>query len=205
MTYNPGQFTTIYPYVRQTPHYLILGGPADGNEAQCAAREWPDIRVIGLEPSLRARRWQRMNGWNDRNPLLPYALSNRNGLGIMAFPDRGLNDDIRCASMMPDRGGIRSVVATVTIDELDRAYGPFNRAILWLDIEGYELEALEGAESLFNKGGVDLVNLEILERRSEVTEKIKAFFDRHSFELVLRWNSESGPHHDRIYVPKHLK
>lgn len=197
MTYNAGQFQNIVKHVPKVPRWLILGGPADGNEAQCAVTRWPGLKVLGIEPSEPMRIWQRANGWPKGAPLLPYALTDHCGQAVMHAPD----DDPRCSSLLSERHGPLVEVPTVTIDSLNQQYGPFRRAILWLDIEGMEYEALQGARELFALGEVLLVNVEILERRQDATKRIHSLLTGRGFRLATLWNYHPGSHHDRIYVP----
>lgn len=195
MTYNSGQFNIIKDFVIQEPEWLILGGPSDGDEAQCAKKLWPNINIIGVEPILECIQWQYANGWSRNALLLPFALSNVCGRATINVPREG----IRAASLMPDRPGISQAVTTITIDKLDREYGPFNKSIFWLDIEGYEYEALQGASRVIASGVVDLINVEILHRRPEVADSIEEFLTDYGFSLVHTWNDQPGIVQDRIY------
>lgn len=195
MTYNPGQFNVIKDFVTQEPEWLILGGPSDGDEAQCAKKLWPDIKSIGVEPVLDCISWQFANNWPKDALLLPFALSETCGRSSINVP----GDNLRTASLMSNRPGITQDVSLITIDRLSREYGPFQKSILWLDIEGYEYEALQGARELFKADAVDIVNVEILHRRPEATAAIEAFFAYHGFSLVHTWNDQAGIVQDRIY------
>ena len=194
MTYNPGQFNVIKDFVTREPEWLILGGPSDGDEAQCARNLWPKLHIIGVEPVLDCISWQFANDWPKDALLLPFALSETCGRTSI-----NITEDLRSASLMPDRPGITQEVSTVTIDRLNKEYGPFQKAILWLDIEGYEYEALQGARKLFNAEAVDIVNVEILHRRPESTADIEDFFAYYNFSLVHIWNDQAEIVQDRIY------
>lgn len=201
--YRENQFEVILDYVKIKPDWLILGGPADGNEAQCAVKHWPDLMVLGCEPIGILREYQLNNGWprlpdTDTPLLLPYALSDKTGNVVIKVP----LDNPRCASLMPDRPGTDFTVETTTIDVLESYYGPFTNCILWLDIEGYELEALRGAVNLLNSGKVLAVNVEVLDRRPEVTKEIDKLLHLFGLILVKQWNIHKGTHHDRIYTSR---
>lgn len=194
--YNAGQFNVIIPYVLKTPKTLILGGPADGNEAQCAVKQWPDIKVYGFEPSNAMMEWQLKNGWPDSANIYRMALSDVNGISVMRVSDRYP----RGTSLMMDRPGKEVPVSTITLNEFDKET-PLRDCILWLDIEGWEYQALCGASNLFSRGDVLAVNVEIIERRTEATKQIEEFFESVNFKLAHTWNIHSGSHHDRIYTP----
>lgn len=201
MIYNPNQFNNIIPFVPGVPDVLILGGPADGNEAQCAVAKWPNLKVIGVEPCEKMIEYQLKNGWPGHAPILPYALSDTDCLAPIRMP----TDNDRTASLMMDRPGELKNIVCVTIDKINQLYGPFKRAILWLDIEGWEYQALQGARGMFDSGSVVAVNVEILERRKEATQKIEEFFESVGFRLKHTWNKHKGSHHDRVYTTKVMR
>lgn len=195
MTYNAGQFNEVIPFIEKPPDWLILGGPADGDEAQCARVLWPSIKVIGIEPIIDNIDWQFANGWPKDDPLLLSALGATLGNTTINVPD-----DKRAASCLTERPGIPQSVDIVSIDFLNQVYGPFTNAILWLDIEGWEYNALQGATGLFSSGEIQLVNLEILERLTDHTSQIEGFFEEYGFHLAHVWNEQPGLVQDRVYV-----
>lgn len=196
MTYNDAQFKIVERFVPKRPDWLILGGPADGNEAQWAEKLWPGIRIIGVEPVLENIQWQLANDWpKDYNLLIQFALGDDNGSTTINVPENK-----RAGSCLSDRPGIPRDVPVITIDTLNTLFGPFKNCILWLDIEGWEYKALVGALELFSSGEVTLVNVEILERLTEHTALIEKFFSDFGFKLAHVWNEQPGLVQDRIYV-----
>lgn len=198
MTYNPGQFNTIIPFVEKEPDWLILGGPADGDEAQCAVRKWPNLKVVGIEPVESNRKWQLDNGWPG-NLLLPSALSETAGETMgMHQP----TDNTRTASFLHNRPGPLVAVNTITLNDLFCLYGPFKNAILWMDIEGWEYQALLGGARLLESKGVQLINLEVLHRLEEEAGLINKLLTSCGFELVHTWNVQPGLCCDKVYRRK---
>lgn len=196
MTYNDAQFKIVQRFVPKKPDWLILGGPADGNEAQWAERLWPGIKIIGVEPVLENIQWQKDNGWPRKgNLLLQFALGDETGTTVINVPE-----DKRAGSCLENRPGTPREVSVITIDELNNLFGPITNTILWLDIEGWEYKALMGALGLFNSGQVILANVEILERLTEHTASIEKFFWDFDFRLAHVWNEQPGLVQDRIYV-----
>lgn len=124
MTYNPGQFNVIKAHITREPEWLILGGPSDGDEAQCAKKLWPNIKIVGVEPVLDCISWQFANGWPKDALLLPFALSETCGRTSINVPA----DNLRTASLMSNRPGTPQEVSTVTIDRLSTEYGPFQNS-----------------------------------------------------------------------------
>lgn len=206
MTYNPGQLNEIVPFISQPPTWLILGGPADADEAQTAIKVWPDIKVIGVEPNPQWIAWQYANGWPVGAPLIQAALAEQQGTALLQLP----HHNHRSSSLLPldtlqelwpfgPTQATNRTAQTTTLDYLDAIYGPFSNALLWLDIEGCELEALRGGMSLFQRGAITTVNVEMIARRADYNDLIHQFLSGQGFQLVHVWN-EHGTHHDRVYV-----
>ena len=198
MVYEPGQLAQIVPYLNKVPSWLILGGPADGDEAQTAVKIYPELRVVGIEPVEAYRHWQLENGWPCGAPLLAGALTDSDSPPLVSLYQPASNP--RAASLMVERGGVVCQVSSVTIDQLDRLWGPFSDVLLWLDIEGYEVEALRGARELFKRQAVMAVNVEVIQRRAQATNALEAFFAEYNFRLAARWNQRDDQFHDRVYV-----
>lgn len=139
---NSGQLKGIVPFLKgRVPRWLILGGPADGDEAQTALALWPGIKVVAVEPNPEAVVWQRANGWPAEATLVEAALWYCEGTTQVLVP----HGFLRSGSTNPERlrlnrdaepgwkVGEVADVPTVTLDRLSRRYGPFEEAVLWLD------------------------------------------------------------------------
>lgn len=201
MTYNPGQFERVVPFLPEPPQWLILGGPADGDEAQTAARLFPGLRVLGVEPLRDACDWQAQNGWPGE--LLRAALWSTTGK-VQIMHGRGENA-LRQSYVTEGVGS--EYVKAVTLDQLDVDHGPFDKAVLWLDIEGAELEALRGGPRLLASGRVMLVNVEMSRERPKLAWEIHVLLKSHGFEFAHQWHWEvepqdvsTAPYKDCVYV-----
>lgn len=200
--YMGGQFKDILRYLAEEPDWFILAGPADGDEAHCARKKWPAIKTVGLEPCGVLWDWQIRNGWPKDAPLLRAALAET--MGVVRLRDGGgptadpLQQYRTAHTRSPEAEG--QDVPSVTLDHLDRTYGPFQRALIWMDIEGAELAALRGGRGLFGRGGVSAVSVECLGRddaeRARVLE-IHDFLAGHGLAYV-GMNERNG--NDRVYV-----
>lgn len=204
--YSPDNLATVILHVPKglTPKWLLLGGPADGCEAQKARIQWPSIRIIGIEPNPEAYEWQLKNGWPSDCPLLLYALADSCGQDIELVYEPG---KLRNASCDPDslkgnRGNPSAVyrkAETISLDYLDWRYGPFEDAILWLDIEGSEYKALQGAKYLIERRAFVVMNLEMQNRVPGLMEGIPALLSPYGYHAVQEWNASESCR-DRIYV-----
>lgn len=204
--YSPDNLGTIVPHLHgKIPKWLILGGPADGREAQRARELWPEIKIVGVEPNPEAIAWQtKVGGWPNDCPLVQAALSyNSRNLEELVYE----SGKLRNASTDPDaidgnRGNpsaVYSKVKTVTLDDLDWAYGPFEDAILWMDIEGAEWKALLGSTNLLVRRAFLLVNVEMQNRIHGLMEGVHDLLSRAGYHAVQEWNA-SETCRDRIYV-----
>ena len=85
-------------------------------------------------------------------------------------------------------------VPAVTLDSMSEQYGPFQNAVLCLDIEGAEVEALKGAEQLLQRGAIKVFNAEVF---NTTEHEIASFLKRFGLIEMERWghqisDSESG-------------
>ena len=200
MIYCSGQVTNIFPHINFDPKWFILGGPADGDEAQVFNQKYPGAKILGLEPGEKMFAYQMEVGFP--GTLLFKALSNdiavkqfketANQGGFLVVDEtlgiRGLTFDTGISAL-----GLTHDVQTTTLDQLDLEYGPFVNAVLWMDIEGSEMDALKGGEGLLSRSdGVLLLSMEIIEpldRDSEVElDRFKGFLSKFNYTVVHTWN-----------------
>ena len=204
--YSPGHLATIYPFMEglPEPEWLLLGGPADANEAQTVRERWPNIKVIGVDPNPDVIAWQLLHGWPDAQPLLCFALSDKVGTEIVAHTGEGLRSTQMYCHDPDDPLSVEQVqslptVPSTTWDYLDRIWGPFTNAILWMDIERSELKALQGARNLLARGAILLINVEEMSSHGGPEPYIGPFLAEYGFRRVHQWNA-SEHCRDRIYI-----
>ena len=199
--YEPNQLENILPFLDFEPGWLLLGGPGDAGEAQMMRRLYPDAAIIGFEPNPHLYNLQLARGFPGR--LVPVAL---------------WQDQKKISINVPDmnhewwhRQRLGSAVAFVeppcresyevdadTLDHLDQLYGPFEDAVLWIDIEESELYALRGSQRLLRTGKIRLINAEVHDR---YVNSIGALLGPSGIREVRRWNAntsinEEGLRHD---------
>lgn len=196
--YSPENLSHILPYLQPpwfakvvTPKWLLLGGPASGCEAQEARRQWPGIGIVAVEPNEEAVYWQMKHGWPKGAVLIHGALHDLDGPVRVSSPAGFLQ------STRVDPHGTE--VLGYTWDKLDELYGPFEDALLWMDIETHELEAVRGAEGILGRRAVLLVNVEMQSRLPEKNAELDAILRRHDFRIVHEWN-DSPQCWDRVYL-----
>ncbi|HCR36450.1 TPA: hypothetical protein DIU22_05440 [Candidatus Woesebacteria bacterium] len=112
---------------------------------------WEGYEIIGLEPDP-----TRYNILKDSYPgiLLNLAVSNEIGQikgifhstsGFIVYGYPGYSETV--------------TISAVTLDWLDKEYGPFDEIAIWADIEGSELNMLKGATEVLKK--TNWINVEL--------------------------------------------
>jgi len=191
--YEENQFSKVVSMIHGVPKWLLLGGPADANEAQCAKQHFPDIKVVAFEPLPCNCQWQKVNGFPTDGVLLQCALSDSIGTVPMTV-DYDPKNGHRSSSISQDHLHVcsnRLEVITTTLDCADAEYGPFEDAILWLDIEGSELPALYGAHNLLMSGRINWINLEMNSRTESTSRIIDQLLRQYGFSNKHDWNIRS--------------
>ncbi len=190
-------------WVKEPRWFLDVGPGLPGGEAALALAAWPGVRVLGLEPC--AARYQaclpgfpgtllKAAAWSEDVAALPFHVSEKDNLwGLFAPPDVPASE----------------AVAGRSLDSLGREFGPFDRAVVWADIEGAELRMLQGAAGLLGSGRVLALNLEVRPVPYApgwcVETELDAFLQRFGFARARPYNERGrGHHYDVIYVPAGL-
>ncbi len=207
--YSPGHLKTVARFCRFTPKWLLLGGAADADEGLTARRLWPGCRVLAFEPNPEAYRWQLANvpEWSDPDSgmtLYERALADTDGVEVELAYEPGR---LRNATSDPDalpgcRQNPATVfvnVPTVRLDSVNSERGPVSDAVLWLDVEGYELEAVRGGAGIMSSGAVRVINVEVQARRAGQNRELERLLKAWRFRLVHVWNN-SAPCEDRVYL-----
>lgn len=192
--YNPGQAEKMIHCVNFLPDWFIDAGPANGNEAHIFKKRWPTISVLGLEPG-------RASIEDALALIYPGILIQKAMWSSDCRKAIYKSDQSRSASLMRSEGSTSSDdVDCVTLATLSATYGPFTNAVLWLDVEGSEIDALEGGRNLILSGAIRLANVEVYdgggspEHEGQVNDWMKSV----GMGLVLSYE-RNGFHHDNVY------
>lgn len=158
------QVSMLYDLWPEQSEWFILGGTAQELEAQTLATQYPNVKYIGFEPNPESAKAQneylgfpgkvhQCALWrNETDKLeLTLPLGHNPARGSVCRPDN--SPDLQMVTEWQTYS-----VKPRTLDSLSDEFGPFNNAVLWLDIEYAELPALEGATRLLDR--VLMVNLE---------------------------------------------
>ena len=188
--YEPGQISNIYPFINFDPGWFLLGGPADATEAQDMRKRFPNVCIIGFEPNPLFYSIQAARGFPGR--LLPVALwGERTELEIKRVSHQlGFWMEHRSGSALKfnDVGTARTIciAEAYPLDLLDEMYGPFENAVLWIDIEEAETQCLRGASKLLGEGRIRLINAVL---HAEDLGPVLDILEPFGVKEISRWNS----------------
>jgi hypothetical protein len=107
----------------------------------------------------------------------------------------------------PEHVPARNTVAGQSLDALSHQYGPFEKAVIWADIEGAELRMLQGATELLSSGNVLALNLEVRPTPYAqgwcVEAEVDQFLASYGYVRARDYEQQGrGHHYDVIYIPK---
>lgn len=97
-------------------------------------------------------------------------------------------------------------VPCMTLKEFDEHWGSPKSLVLWMDIEGSELDALQSGRQLLLSRRAKVVNLEVRDSHPAIPEwvtasQIEEFMKKHGYTRMLDYNNHKT-HRDVIYIPE---
>ncbi len=198
MTYNPRRPASIlFDYWPESVEWFIVGGPADVNDAQTIHRQYPDVKCIGFEPNPDYVQKQ-MTDLEFPGTVHEFALWSENKELTLTTPKKATAQgaSICRPNPAPDMSGqypggkyedgISYQVQGRTLDSLSEEFGPFDNAVLWIDIEYAEIDALKGAAKLLSERRIKLINAETFAHLMFPT--LNRMLTEYGFMLQKVWN-----------------
>lgn len=152
-----------YPEIAKylPPRPVILeAGTANGVNTEEMARFWPEARIHGFEPVPGALELalQRTADLRNRVSIYPYALGREAGTMTMNVSGSGNAAETQSSSLLKPTGHLEAYefvefkqqinVEIVRLDDWASQNQVARVDFLWLDLQGYELVALSGAEAM---------------------------------------------------------
>ena len=179
--YEPEMLAVVRHFVGPGDTYVDVGANEGYFAVVGALRAGPEGRVVAVEPQHRLHavllRNFSLNAVNNA-VIAPYAVSDQPGeaaLHLTPGVNNGASSLIR-QTRYPLR---RQVVQCLTLSEIFRLHAVQTCALLKIDIEGWEYEAVLGSPDLFQSGRIKAIALELhpplLARRGLDPGKITAF------------------------------
>lgn len=181
------------------PRQIIDGGAHLGWFALEARAVFPAATVHLVEPQPACRAALEAMAADRRYVFHPYALTSAPGTVSMTC------SDAPNTGALIARSAARSTQATVSVEAstLDLLFSAIcqssDRTLLKLDLQGHELQALEGASVLLKSIEVTLVEVPFFGEAGQPTAfDIVAFFDRSGFDLFDIASLSGRPRDDRL-------
>jgi FkbM family methyltransferase len=197
--------------VASTEHDRILGGlqlstvvdigANRGQFALCIRRLYPKAEIFSFEPMRKpARAWNRNFGADSQAHLFNKAISSQSGSATMSVSRWDVSSSLLpFAQAQHDNFPLteeasKEIVETTTLDACIEARSIQEPALLKLDVQGFELPALQGCAALLEKFThvyVEASFIELYVGQALATEVIGFIFGR-GFRLVCVANLSYG-------------
>ena len=143
--------------------YDIGVGPPSKAEWRWLKQRYPDMILWGTEPNEQVR--AKLNDFP--GDLSPYAIAPA-GIAQLHLPPPDQNPGSASLFPLPNTHDITSV-PTISLDDFDEMARHPERILLWLDVEGSELNVLDSGPLLLNSKRVRWINLEVRSRQEADT------------------------------------
>lgn len=166
---------------------VVVVGAWRGDEINSFIK-YPNANILAFEPNPENFNYlQKRFENNNRVTCLPYACGSTDGIAELHEANATGND-----SLLPIAQGshlTETKTHTVSVKKLDNLDALQNKSIdlLWLDVQGFELEVLKGAELLLKT--CQAVFLEVYDanvdyEKGATYSELKNFLDTHGFKIV---------------------
>lgn len=184
-------------FIQSPPLAMYDIGVGPKTEWDTLRRRYPDMRLCGCEPLVDC-----YPGLVQRFPgrLLRVAISRQERLMLHFNPQ-----DMKTASASKIQEATQMCqVPAWTLDRFDKEMGAPKRILLWMDIEGGELEALRSGEALLRSHRVRWINLEERTLTGETPlgwctgNELKSFLEAFGYVRAWEYNRHRG-HQDVLY------
>jgi FkbM family methyltransferase len=196
----------ITKYIKNEPGALYDIGVGPKSEWKVLGDFYKNMSIFGVEANPDMCKEILNSGFN--GVLLNKAVSPHPGhIELRLYRSDGLD-----ASMLQIDGrpvSKKYSIPTITLDEADSIFGFKDNVILWMDIEGAELMALQSGDNLLKSGRVKWINLEVRENPPWNGGCKASEIDVHLTELGYEKATEYNKHphvghYDVIYVKSEI-
>jgi FkbM family methyltransferase len=184
---------------------IVEAGAHDGTNTIEMAEFWPHATIHAFEPvpQAAARVGERVRPIGPRVQVHPFGLGPRDAEVEMHLSGDGSSGGTQSSSMLAPTAaqlreypgipfGIRQKVPIRTIDSWADTQGVDHVDFLWLDMQGYEMEALAGASRILPTVAaihMEVCNIELYERAPlypDVKKRLAAWGFRPVIEAIFR-------------------
>lgn len=189
-------FASLIPGRPQT--FVDMGVGYENSEAWACKSKWPKCRIIGFEACDTV--YEKIKS-EYPGELLPYAVGESMGTisGFQYKQGGKYVDSWQPAPVSVLKGAqknaaVEKVVTSVTMDHICTEYKITEPVILWVDIEGGELDMLRGASTVLSSGIISGMCIEIWSKQRYQTHKLKDVVDllsKYGYNLMKsHWDND---------------
>jgi FkbM family methyltransferase len=185
------------------PRTVIVGGVGRScQDVHQMLHYWPEARFVGVEPLREHIRFLRSRRLfpGDLIQAALWSEAGKSQLHCNYEPDQRASL-YGLVSTIP--GEIVRKTSLITLEDLHKRTGPWEEPVLlWLDVEGSELEALKGGDL----GRFSWINLELWAfpmRKAPLAREVDAYLSEAGWE-IFSWHTvgKDGHQIDAIYIPR---
>ncbi|MCK5607727.1 FkbM family methyltransferase [Candidatus Pacearchaeota archaeon] len=196
------QWISRYITEGKPPKTMYNIGVGPKSEAISLEKLYPGMDIYGCEPLIHL--YPKETQKDFPGLVLGVAIGSEDGIQEINYDPNDLLD--ACMIGNQEKLTATESVRVMTLDHFDHFLGNPTRILLWMDIEGMELKALESGMELLGSHRVRWINLE--ERLpNHVPEgwchpkDIESLLKKFGFEKTAEYNRHTE-HQDVIYVNK---
>jgi len=179
---------SYFQFLPNTAGLIIDAGSYPGDFAVLASRMFPKVPIYAFEPDPKNFEYlQEVIAANNAQSVIPLRLGISNVIDRRTFVADGASSRVYDGKSY---GYEIFEAETTTIDEFMKSYGKENPFIK-MDIEGHEIEAVNGAEETLRRGSMWAIASYHIVNGQQTWCCLKEIFERYGYET-------------RLCYPKHL-
>lgn len=195
----------IAQFLPSNPIIIEAGGHI-GRDAKKLARMWPEGSVHSFEPVRNL-----FDVLVKNTALIPnvscynYALSSQNSEQVPMHVSSGRSTALSSlleptpgAALNPETSFSSTCVTTITLDEWAKQHHIGHIDFIWLDVQGYELEALKGAKKLLPSVKALFIEVNLTERYkgAPLYDEVTTWIESHGFTGI----AQDAEKHQKVNV-----
>lgn len=188
---------------------IVDVGAYHGTDACRALKIWPRSRVFALEPNPYAfveMEKQIRETASSNIKTFPYAISDHSGIATLYLGDGELSSLLPPANEYQSQlRAVKFEVPCLTLEDWCQMNGIDHIDLLRLELEGFELQALQGTEDILKTVKIITVQSFFAPYRTHMTNYfyLKEFLYNANFVVLAHWYTQGG-RGKAVYVSREL-
>jgi FkbM family methyltransferase len=182
------------------PKVIVEAGAADGIDTDVFSRSYPYAKVYGIEPVIEQYEYLKRKFVNVKNvDISHFALAEKNGIGtinigknaelLSGMGSSSLMEPTKHVKYFPEISFVKKQeIQLITLEDFAKSFGISFVDLLWLDLQGKELDVLDGS-SEFLRENVLLLHLELSRvefyNGMPTIRDVRKFLKRSGFVLLI--------------------